>query len=502
MADVLAEQEKKGGSAPSSAHSEPLQSDIEARRASNTTPLDVLEKIRETDEAHPINWSLWKKWGVITVYCLLQVYVTMTSTMYVSVETFIQERFPSTTQVVTLGQSMFIIGTAVGPVFLGPLSDLGGRKWVYVGSILVYAIFNIGCALAYNLPMLIIFCFLVGVAGSTALSNVAGTIVDLFGAQDGAGQPMALFVLSSNYGASIGSPIGEWIGINSSMGWRWIFYMNIIWGGAFALVMCFMPETLPSVVIARAVKKRDTHDPNAEIVAAELTKVNVFQEIRFVLTMALRIMFTEPIVIFLGFYNGFAYGLLFLYLDGVFAVFVDNNGLSYVGASLSYLNFCVGVTCMFIFVPVQTYLFRKDRIKHGKHRPEARFLTSLVTVWLFPVTLFWFAFTSNGHTSYWSPIVAGGVLGFCDPLLWLGMLNYLGDTYSNVAGSAVAAFLIPSFLIAAAMCHAGVAMFESMSSTWAFATLAFISLGLVALVYILYFFGPLLRRRSKLATVY
>ncbi|KAI4845549.1 vitamin b6 transporter bsu1 [Aureobasidium sp. EXF-8845] len=286
------------------------------------------------------------------------------------------------------------------------------------------------------------------------------------------------------------------------MGWRWIFYMNIIWGGAFALAMCFMPETLPSVVIARAVKKRNTDDPNAKVVAAELTKVNVFQEIRFVLTMALRIMLTEPIVIFLGFYNGFAYGLLFLYLDGVFAVFVDNNGLSYVGASLSYLNFCVGVTVMFAFVPVQTYFFRKDRIKHGKHRPEARFLTSLVTVWGFPITLFWFAFTSNGQTSYWSPIVAGGVLGFCDPLLWLGMLNYLGDTYSNVAGSAVAAFLIPSFLIAAAMCHAGVAMFENMGSTWAFATLAFVSLTLVALVYILYFFGPMLRRRSKLANVY
>jgi hypothetical protein len=181
MSGVMVEQEKEGGSAPSSARSEPLHTDLEARRASGTTPLDALEKIKATDEAHPMYWSLWKKWFVITVYCLLQVYVTMTSTMYVSVETFIQERFPSTTQVVTLGQSMFIIGTAVGPVFLGPLSDLGGRKWVYVGSILVYAIFNIGCALAYNLPMLIIFCFLVGVAGSTALSNVAGTIIDLFG---------------------------------------------------------------------------------------------------------------------------------------------------------------------------------------------------------------------------------------------------------------------------------------------------------------------------------
>lgn len=69
-----------------------------------------------------------------------------------------------------------------------------------------------------------------------------------------------------------------------------------------------MPETLPRMVIAREVRKRGTEDKNAEIIAAAESKVNVVQEIRFVLTMALRIMFTEPIVIFLGMYNGFAYG--------------------------------------------------------------------------------------------------------------------------------------------------------------------------------------------------
>ncbi len=55
-----------------------------------------------------------------------------------------------------------------------------------------------------------------------------------------------------------------------------------------------------------------------------------------------------------------------------------------------------GVTVTFLFVPVQTYLFRRDRLKHGHQRPEARFLTSLVTVWLFPVSLFWFAWTCDG----------------------------------------------------------------------------------------------------------
>jgi hypothetical protein len=52
---------------------------------------------------------------------------------------------------------------------------------------------------------------------------------------------------------------------------------------------------------------------------------------------------------------------------------------------------------MFCVVPLQTYLYRRDRLKHGTNRPEARFLTSLVGVWGFPVSLLWFAFTDDGY---------------------------------------------------------------------------------------------------------
>ena len=111
---------------------------------------------------------------------------------------------------------------------------------------------------------------------------------------------------------------------------------------------------------------------------------------------------------------------------------------------------------MFVFfVPLQTWLYRRDRLRRGASRPEARFLISLVTVWGFPISLFWFAFTSNGKTSFWSDVVAGGMLGVSDPLLWLNMLNYIADSYPNVAGSAIAAFLIPSFLIAGVLVHLG-----------------------------------------------
>lgn len=82
-------------------------------------PLALLEKIHTDDDAHPIRWPVYKKWLVVVIYCSLQLFVTLTSTTYVSVEFLIMEKWTSSAQVATLGQSMFIMGTAVGPAFLG-----------------------------------------------------------------------------------------------------------------------------------------------------------------------------------------------------------------------------------------------------------------------------------------------------------------------------------------------------------------------------------------------
>jgi hypothetical protein len=172
---------------------------------------------------------------------------------------------------------------------------------------------------------------------------------------------------------------------------------------------------------------------------------------------------------------------------------------------------------MVAVTPIQTWLFARDHKLHGRGRPEARFLLSLGVVWLFPISLFWFAFTSDGQISYWSPLVAGAVLGFAEAMIWLSMLNYVTgeqsftnrsnfvliifpDSYPNVAASAIAAFLIPSFVIAAALSHLGILMIDDMTIKWAMATIGFISIGLCALVYILYFFGAKIRKRSTFAS--
>ena len=104
----------------------PSGSDEENRRPSwapgEDGALAILQQINQHDQHHPVHWPVWKKWYILSVYCLLQVFVTLTSTSYVSVEFLIAEQFGGSQQVITLGQSLFIVGNAVGPAFLGPLS--------------------------------------------------------------------------------------------------------------------------------------------------------------------------------------------------------------------------------------------------------------------------------------------------------------------------------------------------------------------------------------------
>jgi hypothetical protein len=91
-------------------------------RLPEETGLVILDLIKANEAHHPIHWPAWKRWGIIIIYCLLQVFVCLPGTSYVSIEPLIQEKWGGTLQVVTLGQSLFVLGTAVGPVFLGPLS--------------------------------------------------------------------------------------------------------------------------------------------------------------------------------------------------------------------------------------------------------------------------------------------------------------------------------------------------------------------------------------------
>jgi MFS family permease len=66
--------------------------------------------------------------------------------------------------------SIFVLAYAVGPLFLGPLSEIYGRVVILQLSNFIYLVFNTLCGIAKTPGQMMAFRFLAGLGGSAPLS--------------------------------------------------------------------------------------------------------------------------------------------------------------------------------------------------------------------------------------------------------------------------------------------------------------------------------------------
>lgn len=118
--------------------------------------------------------------------------------------------------------SVYILGYALGPLFIAPLSELYGRLPLYHASNLGFVVFTIACALSSNLNMLIGFRFVEGLFGSCPLTIGGGTIADMI-IQEKRGGVMAIWALGPLMGPVIGPVAGGYL--SQAKGWRWVFWV-------------------------------------------------------------------------------------------------------------------------------------------------------------------------------------------------------------------------------------------------------------------------------------
>ena len=85
----------------------------------------------------------------------------------------------SSEPIVTLGLTTYLIGLAIGSVVLAPLSEIYGRRPVYMISMFLFMILIIPCGLATSLAEVLVVRFFGALAGSAMIANAPGTISDI-----------------------------------------------------------------------------------------------------------------------------------------------------------------------------------------------------------------------------------------------------------------------------------------------------------------------------------
>jgi multidrug resistance protein len=128
-------------------------------------------------------------------------------------------------QVATFVVSAFVLGFALGPLIVAPLSELYGRTIVYHVCNVLFTILTVACALSTSIGMLIAFRFLAGCAGVAVITCGSGTIVDLMPPEKRGGA-MSLWSIGPLLGPVVGPVCAGFL--VEAKGWRWVFWIIAI----------------------------------------------------------------------------------------------------------------------------------------------------------------------------------------------------------------------------------------------------------------------------------
>ncbi|KAF2723358.1 MFS general substrate transporter [Polychaeton citri CBS 116435] len=458
------------------------------------------------DPSNPRNWPKWQKW-YITCFCsMLNIVTCICAGGFSSAAEEIATDLGVSAEAATVGLSMYILGFAVGPMVLAPLSEYFGRSITYQASWFFLVIFQIAIAMAPNIGTIVVCRFIQGFGGSAPLTNTGGTISDLWERNE-SGNAMMIYGVSSTFGPPIALVISGYI--VQEQGWRMLFWVMMAITGAFWIATLFtLPETRHSIILERKAKKIRKMLAKEGLTAERISDEHSKGEKRSLhslfainLTRPFRFLFTEPITMGAAAYNGFIYGIVYLFNEAFPKVFGPGGHNFNTGEwGLAFLGLAVGVIIAAAFYPLQErYYLRRVAENHGKGVPEARMWQARFGAVLLPVSLFWFAWTSYPSVHWIVPIIASAFFGAGIYIVILGVLNYVVDSYQSYSASALAGVILVRNLVGAGFPLFASQMYDTLGNEWASCLLAFLAILFVPIPVWWFYKGETLRLKSPFA---
>jgi multidrug resistance protein len=416
--------------------------------------------------------------------------------------TAIDKEFGITNKVLSsLTLSIFVLAYAVGPLFLGPVSEMYGRVIVLQTANLFYLFFNLGCGLAQTKTQLIIFRFLSGLGGSAPLAIGGGVLSDLFIAEQ-RGRAISIYSLAPLLGPAIGPIAGGFISERTT--WRWVFYATTIADALIQLSgLFFLQETYPPVLLLRKKQKliketgnealhTEWDDPNRTVMAA----------LRIALVRPFKLLGTQIIVQVLAVYMAYLYGLMYLVLSTFPTLWEQNyhesvgiGGLNYISLGLGFFlgtQFCA---------PLQDKIYRvlKKR-NNGVGKPEFRVPLMIPGALLVPIGLLWYGWSAQAHTHWIMPNIGAAIFASGVITGFQCIQTYIVDSYTRYAASAIGAATVLRSLAGFGFPLFAPYMYNALHYGWGNTLLAFIAIGLGwPAPILLWKFGEKLRKKSTFA---
>ncbi|GAA6059611.1 hypothetical protein JCM10212_005110 [Sporobolomyces blumeae] len=449
----------------------------------------------DDDPENPFNWTRRRKWiisGVGIMFCAL---VSLSVSAYSIAAANIQQDLDTSRLLTISGITFFTLTFGAAPLLLAPLSEVYGRSYIYLVSSVVFTLFFIPQAVARNIETMLVSRFIQGIAGSTAVSLVGGTLTDVWIGRE-RGPKMAWFSWAAFGSTGLGPVIFGYMAQN--LGFRYISWVMFAMSAVFSISLFWiLDETRASVLLSRrAARLRKETGDKRYTSRDDFERGSLREMMRTSLARPVRMLYREPVLIAFTCWISFTWGVLYLCLVSIPIVFERIYRFNTGEAGLLYITQTIGSTLGLIVDYYCDKLYQKNVAKRG---PEARLYTAFVGGILVPLGSYLYAFTSYPQVPWIAPAIGIVVLYTGMYCVYLSTFSYLAESYSLYASSALSGMSFVRNIVGAVFPLFTTALYDRLGVQGAGGLTAGIATLLSATPFVLYRYGASLRSRSPFA---
>ncbi|KAM0788498.1 hypothetical protein ACM66B_001629 [Microbotryomycetes sp. NB124-2] len=461
----------------------------------------------EFDQENPRNWSTTKKCSVAALISFMTFSIYIGSAIYVPAISSVEQEFGVGQDIAILGLSLFVLAYGIGPMLLAPLQETPwiGRTPVYVGGLALFTFFQLPILLAPEklgfIALVLCFRFLSAFVGSACLASGGASLADLFGPE---AFPIALgaWQLCSVCGAAAGPVIGGFAA--QEKGWRWPFIELAILGGiALIVITLFLPETLESNILLRRAarirvrtgdlryKSRAEIETTGRFIPLKVAK----QRIKYAFQLC-----GEPFVLYANVYSAVTYAVFYLFFAAFPLVYEQQvHHFSTGVGQLPYIGFLVTGVLSFAAYVVYQRRHIIPRLNAPDFRQEHRLELGIAAGIFIPVSLFVFGFSARPGVHWFWPTFGASLYTPGIFLVSQTLVLYTTAVYPSQSASILAGQTFFRSVLASIFPLIGPYFYRALGLGGGCSLLAGISIVLVGLLWVLYKWGDVLRRRSRWA---